>query len=192
MWSAWSSGRRSGGCIGSRGCRCGRSAGGRGWHRDTVARRWRRASRRGMCGRRRGRSSIRSRTGSVSSLQADPWIQSQRLREMASELGYAGGKSIFDDYVREVRPRFRGARTFQRTVYRPGELVQCDLWEPSERIPVGHGQSRRGWVVTSRGVLVARDRRHPDLLQGGAGHPAGAGALPRPVGGVAGEAGLGS
>ena len=77
-------------------------------------------------------------------LRADPTIQSQRLREMASELGYEGGKSIFDDYVREVRPRFLVRRTFQRTIYRPGELVQCDLWEPRELIPVGHGQTRRG------------------------------------------------
>ena len=53
-------------------------------------------------------------------LQADPTIQSLRLREMAIELGYAGGKSIFDDYVREVRPRFLVRRTFQRTIYRPG------------------------------------------------------------------------
>ena len=77
-------------------------------------------------------------------LRADPRIQSQRLREMAGELGYEGGKSIFDDYVREVRPRFVVPRTFQRTIYRPGELVQCDLWEPSEHVPVGHGQDRRG------------------------------------------------
>ena len=48
-------------------------------------------------------------------LCADPRIQSQRLREMASENGYEGGKSIFDDYVREARPRFAVARTFQRT-----------------------------------------------------------------------------
>jgi hypothetical protein len=82
-------------------------------------------------------------------LREDPSIQSLRLREMASELGYHGGKSIFDDYVREVRPRFLVKRTFQRTIYRPGELVQCDLWEPREAIPVGHGQLRRGWVVTA-------------------------------------------
>lgn len=81
-------------------------------------------------------------------LREDPAIQSQRLRELASELGYAGGKSIFDDYVREVRPRFAVPRTFQRTIYRPGELVQCDLWEPRAHVPVGHGQTRRGWVVT--------------------------------------------
>jgi hypothetical protein len=34
-------------------------------------------------------------------LRADPAIRSLRLREMAAELGYAGGKTIFDDYVRE-------------------------------------------------------------------------------------------
>jgi transposase len=82
-------------------------------------------------------------------LREDPSIQSLRLREMAGELGYEGGKTIFDGYVREVRPRFLVRRTFQRTIYRPGELVQCDLWEPRAPIPVGHGQRRRGWVVTA-------------------------------------------
>src|SRR5512132_4297260 len=48
-------------------------------------------------------------------LQAEPRLQSLRLREMAGELGYDGGKTIFDDYVREVRPRFLVKRTFQRT-----------------------------------------------------------------------------
>jgi transposase len=104
-------------------------------------------------------------------LRADPSIQSLRLREMASELGYAGGKSIFDDYVREVRPRFLVRRTFQRTIYRPGELVQCDLWEPRELVPVGHGQLRRGYVVTAElcwsrviaGALVF-SKEAPDIL----------------------------
>jgi transposase len=106
-------------------------------------------------------------------LRADPTIQSLRLREMASELGYEGGKSIFDDYVREVRPRFLIKRTFQRTVYRPGELVQCDLWEPREPVPVGHGQLRRGWVVTaelcwSRVIAgaVIFSKEAPDILWG--------------------------
>jgi transposase len=35
-------------------------------------------------------------------LREDPSVQSQRLRELATELGYAGGRSIFDEYVREV------------------------------------------------------------------------------------------
>jgi transposase len=106
-------------------------------------------------------------------LRADPRIPSQRLRELAVELGYAGGKTIFDGYVREVRPRFLVRRTFQRTVYRPGELVQCDLWEPREPIPVGRGQTRRGWVVTTElcwsrlvaGALVF-SKEAPDILWG--------------------------
>jgi hypothetical protein len=106
-------------------------------------------------------------------LRSDATIQSLRLREMASELGYEGGKSIFDDFVREVRPRFLRRRTFQRTIYRPGELVQCDLWEPRGLIPVGHGQVRRGWVVTAElcwsrvieGALVF-SKEAPDILWG--------------------------
>jgi hypothetical protein len=106
-------------------------------------------------------------------LRSDPTIESQRLREMASELGYVGGKTVFDDFVREVRPRFQVRRTFQRTVYRPGELVQCDLWEPREPIPVGHGQMRRGWVVTAElcwsrviaGALIF-SKEAPDILWG--------------------------
>jgi hypothetical protein len=106
-------------------------------------------------------------------LQADPRIPAQRLREMAVEVGYAGGKTIFDDFVREVRPRFLVRRTFQRTIYRPGELVQCDLWEPREPIPVGHGQTRRGWVVTAElcwsrviaGSLIF-SKEAPDILWG--------------------------
>jgi transposase len=106
-------------------------------------------------------------------LQAEPTLQSQRLRELATELGYDGGKSIFDDYVREVRPRFLVRRTFQRTLYRPGELAQCDLWEPREPIPVGYGQTRRGYLVTVQlcwsrivaGTLVF-SKEPPDVLWG--------------------------
>ena len=106
-------------------------------------------------------------------LRADPTIQSLRLQEMAGELGYGGGKTIFDNYVREVRPRFLVRRTFQRTVYRPGELVQCDLWEPRGLISVGHGQTRRAWVVTAElcwsrviaGSLIF-SKEAPDILWG--------------------------
>ena len=63
-------------------------------------------------------------------LEEDAATTSQRLRELAEEIGYQGGKTIFDGYVREVRPRFLARRTFQRTIYRPAELIQCDLWEP--------------------------------------------------------------
>lgn len=119
-------------------------------------------------------------------LRVDPAIPAQRLRELAVELGYAGGKTIFDDYVREVRPRFAPRRTFQRTVYRPGELVQCDLWEPREPVAVGHGQVRRGWVVTAEacwsraiaGTLIF-SKEAPDILWGVARNLQRLGALPQ-------------
>jgi transposase len=97
-------------------------------------------------------------------LRVDPTIPSQRLRELAAEFGYEGGKTIFDDYVREVRPRFVRRRTFQRTFYRPGELVQCDLWEPREPV-AGRLWPEQAGLGGDRGVvLVAGDRRRVDLL----------------------------
>jgi hypothetical protein len=34
-------------------------------------------------------------------------------------------------------------------VYRPGEVCQFDLWHTSNPVPVGHGQSRQGFVVVA-------------------------------------------
>lgn len=83
-------------------------------------------------------------------LREDPRIPSSVIRErIRDEEGYRGGKTILDDYVRELRPVFRPPRTHQRTVYRPGEICQFDLWEPRAEIPVGHGQTRRGFVVVA-------------------------------------------
>jgi transposase len=106
-------------------------------------------------------------------LNDDPTVTSQRLRELAEEVGYEGAKTVFDDYVREVRPRFLAKRTFQRTIYRPAELIQCDLWEPSKHVPVGWDQTRRGYVVTTQscwsrafaGTLVF-SKEAPDILAG--------------------------
>lgn len=36
-------------------------------------------------------------------LKADPRMPGQRIRELIARLGYMGGKSILDDYLREVR-----------------------------------------------------------------------------------------
>jgi transposase len=106
-------------------------------------------------------------------LEDDPALSGQRIRELIAPWGFAGGKTIVDDYLREVRPLFRPARTFQRTVYRPGEICQFDLWEPRAEIPVGHGQTRKGYVVVAclgysragAGALVFT-RQVPDLLFG--------------------------
>lgn len=100
-------------------------------------------------------------------------ITNTRIRELIEESGYRGSKTILDDYLRELRPVLCPKRTYQRTVYRPGELCQFDLFEPRSEIPVGHGQTRRGWVVTAElgwsraaaGALVF-SKALPDLLWG--------------------------
>ena len=75
-------------------------------------------------------------------------ITNTRIRELITESGYSGSKTILDDHLRELRPIICPKRTYQRTAYRPGELLQFDLFEPKAEIPVGHGQTRRGYVVT--------------------------------------------
>jgi len=82
-------------------------------------------------------------------LGEDPRVPAKRIRELIEALGYEGSKTILDDYVRELRPRYQRRRTYQRTIYRPAELLQFDLFEPKQGIPVGHGQTRRGYVVTA-------------------------------------------
>jgi transposase len=100
-------------------------------------------------------------------------ITNTRIRELITEDGYRGGKTILDEYLRELRPVLCPARTYQRTVYRPGELCQFDLWEPNGEIPVGHGQTRRGFFVTAElgysralaGALIF-SKQAPDILWG--------------------------
>ena len=82
-------------------------------------------------------------------LEQTPTLSGVRIREEIEEQGYVGSKTILDDLLRELRPRFlTPPRSFQRTRYRPGELCQFDLCEPRCPIPVGYGQTRRGYVVT--------------------------------------------
>ncbi|MGH2992082.1 MAG: IS21 family transposase [Solirubrobacterales bacterium] len=100
-------------------------------------------------------------------------ITNTRIRELITEDGFEGGKTILDDHLRELRPIICPARTHQRTIYRPGELCQFDLWEPKGEIPVGHGQTRRGFFVTAElgysralaGALIF-SKTAPDILWG--------------------------
>jgi transposase len=107
-------------------------------------------------------------------LNEEPELPGQRVRELIEPLGFGGGKTIVDDYLREVRPLFAPPpRTFQRTVYRPGEVCQFDVWQPKQEIAVGHGQTRQGWVVVAclgysragAGALVF-SKEKPELLSG--------------------------
>ena len=106
-------------------------------------------------------------------LKDDGHLPAVRVRELLQPLGYVGGETILKEHLREVRPLFAPPRTYQRTVYIPGELAQCDLWEPAREIPVGYGQTRRGYVVTctlcysrlSAGALIF-SKEAPDILAG--------------------------
>ena len=68
----------------------------------------------------------------------------------------------------------------------PGEVCQFDLWEPRAEVPVGHGQTRRGWVVVAclgysragAGALIF-SKQTPDLLAGIARCLWSLGALPQ-------------
>lgn len=83
-------------------------------------------------------------------LEDEPTLSGVRILEEITEAGYDGSKTILDDLLRELRPRFLPPpRTHQRTVYRPGELCQFDLCEPRREIPVGWDQTRRGYLVTA-------------------------------------------
>lgn len=120
-------------------------------------------------------------------LGEDHKLPGQRIRELLEPLGCTAGKTVVDDYLREVRPLFAPApRTFQRTVYRPGEVCQFDVWQPRDEVPVGHGQTRRGWVVVAclgfsragAGTLIF-SKETEDLLAGIAGCLERLGGLPR-------------
>jgi transposase len=120
-------------------------------------------------------------------LRDDAKLPGVRVRELLEPLGCTASKTVVDDYLREVRPLFAPApRTFQRTVYRPGEICQFDVWQPRAEVSVGHGQTRRGWVVIAclgysragAGVLIF-SRETEDLLAGIAGCLERLGGLPR-------------
>ncbi len=107
-------------------------------------------------------------------LKEDPRLPNVRVGELIAPLGSTGHQTILDQYLREVRPLFLPAtRVYQRTTYRPGELAQFDLWQPKSEIPVGFGQTRRGYVVigalgyarVGSGALIF-SKEIPDLLGG--------------------------
>ncbi|BBC30482.1 IS21 family transposase [Streptomyces graminofaciens] len=92
---------------------------------------------------------------------------------IAERIGWERGMTILKDRIRELRPAYVPVDPVSRTVYRPGELAQCDLWFPEADIPLGYGQSGRPPVLVmvsgySR-VITARmlpSRRTGDLIDG--------------------------
>lgn len=112
-------------------------------------------------------------------LDQEPTLSGVRIREEIEELGYCGGKTILDDLLRELRPRYLPPpRTHQRTVYRPGELAQFDLTEPPARDPGRLGSAAQGLSRHLQAALLARLCRRPGLLEGVSRHCLGHEPLP--------------
>ena len=105
---------------------------------------------------------------------------------IAERIGWTHGMTILKERVRELRPLFVPPDPCQRTSYWPGELAQWDLWQPDVEIPVGFGQSFKGWVVNGvsgfsrlhSGWMVPSRAAH-DVLGGMLKVLAQFGALPR-------------
>lgn len=68
---------------------------------------------------------------------------------IAERIDWPHGITILEERVAVLRPLYKPPDPCQRTSYRPGELVQFDLWQPETPIPLGFGQSEKLWVVTS-------------------------------------------
>jgi hypothetical protein len=102
-------------------------------------------------------------------LGADGSMTGQRIRELIAPLGFTGGKTIVDDYVREVRPLFATPRTYQRTVLSAGRDLPVRPVEAARR---GASRPRAEAQVVGRGGvpgLLVRGRRCADLLHAGRG-----------------------
>jgi transposase len=146
-----------------------------GAHRDTIRRALAQPRPPSYGPRAKRLSKLDPFTATIEELLCDePRLSGVRIREEIEKEGYEGSKTILDDLLRELRPRFSPPpRSFQRTRYRPGELCQFDLCEPRCLIPVGYGQSRRGYVVTCElpysrafaGALVF-SKEFPDIAWG--------------------------
>jgi transposase len=86
----------------------------------------------------------------IKMLDRDPKVSARVILEHLRREGYGGGITILKDYLREVRPLFVDARSYQRTSYLPGEFGHTDWWELPLSVPVGKDASRKvfGLVTT--------------------------------------------
>jgi len=92
---------------------------------------------------------------------------------IAERIGWDRSLTVLKDRVRVLRSLFMPPDPVSRTIYRPGELAQCDLWFPPVDVPLGFGQVGRPPVLVvvcgySRWMdaVMLPSRQSPDLLAG--------------------------
>lgn len=56
---------------------------------------------------------------------------------LAERVGWTGSVSWFRQNVAQIRPDYAPPDPADRIVYHPGDQMQCDLWFPAPRIPIG-------------------------------------------------------
>lgn len=61
---------------------------------------------------------------------------------IAERVGWSFSPSLFRERISELRPEYLGVDPADRLQFAAGEVIQCDLWFPDTRIPVGAGQDR--------------------------------------------------
>ena len=107
---------------------------------------------------------------------------------IAERIDWGHSITVLRDRVAELRPLFVAPDPAQRTVYRPGELAQFDLWQPDVPIPLGHGRADKCWVVVGSaafsrflGGWMVPSRAAHDVLGGHLQVLGQFGAIPRRV-----------
>ncbi|MFC7958866.1 IS21 family transposase [Rhodococcoides kroppenstedtii] len=60
---------------------------------------------------------------------------------IAERIGWTGSITWLREKVRVIRPEYAPADPADRLDHQPGRAVQCDLWFPPVKIPLGAGQS---------------------------------------------------
>lgn len=58
---------------------------------------------------------------------------------LAERVGWMGSATWFRQNVARIRPDYAPTDPADRIVYHPGDQVQCDLWFPEPKIPLGDG-----------------------------------------------------
>jgi transposase len=82
-------------------------------------------------------------------LEENPKAAATVILERLRPLGYAGGITVLKDRLQQLRPLLVAAKSYQRTSYLPGEIVQLDWWHTGVHIPVGKGAAREAFGLVA-------------------------------------------
>jgi transposase len=91
---------------------------------------------------------------------------------LAERVGWTGSVSWFRQNVARIRPDYAPTDPADRIVYHPGDQMQCDLWFPEPRIPVGDSMVMLPVLVMVASfskfitALMIPSRTTADLLSG--------------------------